>query len=83
MKMEWQLQEAKNRLSFVLNKSLDEGPQIITVRGKPTAVILSMEEYQRLTRGQTRLTDFFKESPLHDIELDLKRDADLPREVEL
>lgn len=83
MTMQWQLQEAKNRLSYVVKKATDEGPQIISVRGKPAAIILSVEEYQRLTQPKTRLADFFKESPLHDMELDLDRSEDLPREVEL
>lgn len=81
--MQWQLQDAKNRLSSVVKKAVDEGPQIISVRGKPAAIVLSMEEYQRLTKPKTRLTDFFKDSPLHDLELDLGRSKDLPREVEL
>jgi prevent-host-death family protein len=29
----WQLQEAKNRLSELLRKASDEGPQAITLRG--------------------------------------------------
>lgn len=81
--MQWQLQEAKNRLSFLLKKAADEGPQIISVRGKPAAILLSVEEYQRLTKPKTRLTDFFKESPLQEVELDLERSQELPREVEL
>lgn len=83
MSMQWQLQEAKNRLSHLVKKATDEGPQVISVRGKPAAVVLSVEEYQRLTRPKTRLTDFFRESPLQDIELDLERSADLAREVDL
>lgn len=83
MSKEWQLQEAKNRLSQLVNQAGKDGPQIITVRGNPAAILLSIEEYQRLTRPRTKLTDFFKESPLCDVELDLERSADLSREVEL
>ncbi|MGN7456045.1 type II toxin-antitoxin system Phd/YefM family antitoxin [Paenibacillus pasadenensis] len=68
--MQWQLQDAKNQLSSVVKKAADEGPQMITVRGMPAAVVLSMEEYQRLTKPKTRLTDFFKDSPLYDLDLD-------------
>ena len=81
--MQWQLQDAKNQLSSVVKKASDEGPQIISVRGKPAAIVLSMEEYHHLTKPKTRLTDFFKDSPLHDLELDLERNKDFPREVEL
>ena len=83
MSTEWQLQEAKNRLSQVVNQASHNGPQIITVHGKPAAIVLSIEEYQRLTSNQSKLTEFFAESPLFDVELDLERDADLGREVEL
>jgi prevent-host-death family protein len=81
--MEWQLQEAKNRLSQLVHQAAEQGPQIITVRGKPAAIVLSVEAYQHLTKPRTKLIDFFKSSPLHDVDLDLERSRDLPREVEL
>ncbi len=80
---EWQLQEAKNRLSQVVDSALHDGPQTITLRGKPAAVVVSFEEYRKLTLPQTGLSQFFMQSPLHGIELDLSRSGDLPREVEL
>ena len=46
--MSWQLQEAKNRLSEVIKAATTKGPQIITVRGKETAVVLSEREYRAL-----------------------------------
>lgn len=80
---EWQLQEAKNRLSQVVNSALHDGPQTITLRGKPAAVVVSFDDYRKLTLPRTGLSQFFRQSPLHDVELDLSRSADLPREVEL
>jgi prevent-host-death family protein len=80
---EWQLQEAKNRLSQVVELALHDGPQTITLRGKPSAVVVSFDEYRKLTMPQTGLSQFFKQSPLRDVELDLSRSADLSREVEL
>ncbi|PKN11257.1 MAG: type II toxin-antitoxin system prevent-host-death family antitoxin [Deltaproteobacteria bacterium HGW-Deltaproteobacteria-4] len=80
---EWQLQEAKNRLSQVVNSALHDGPQTITLRGKPAAVVVSFEEYRQLTLPRTGLSQFFRQSPLHAVELDIGRSADLPREVEL
>jgi prevent-host-death family protein len=71
--MKWKLQEAKTHFSSVVRKAADEGPQIITVHGKPTTIVLSTEEYNRLIKSNTRLTDFFKDSPLHDTDLDLRR----------
>lgn len=83
MSMQWQLQDAKNQLSHLVKKAAEEGPQIISVRGKPTAVVLSVEEYQRLTKPKTKLTEFLKDSPFQDVELDLVRGTDVAREVEL
>jgi len=80
---EWQLQEAKNRLSQVVDSALHDGPQTITLRGKPAAVVVSFDEYRKLTLPRTGLSLFFRQSPLHGIELDLGRSADLSREVEL
>jgi prevent-host-death family protein len=80
---EWQLQEAKNRLSQVLDSALHDGPQTITLRGKPAAVLVSFEEFKKLAQPRTSLSQFFKQSPLSDLELDISRSADFPREVEL
>lgn len=80
---EWQLQEAKNRLSQVVDQALHDGPQTITLRGKPSAVVVSFEEYRKLTMPRTGLSQFFRQSPLCAVELDLSRSADLSREVEL
>lgn len=80
---EWQLQEAKNRLSQVVDQALHDGPQTITLRGKPSAVVVSFEEYRKLTMPRTGLSQFFRQSPLCEVELDLTRSAELSREVEL
>lgn len=83
MKTEWQLQEAKNRLSQVVEKAIQEGPQTITLRGKPAVVVVSVETFRRLARRRNKLSAFFAESPLRGVELDLARRQDLPREVAL
>jgi prevent-host-death family protein len=80
---EWQLQEAKNRLSRVVEEARRGRPQTITLRGTPAAVIVSFEQYQELTRSHTPLSEFFQSSPLHDVELDLERSRDVGREVDL
>jgi len=77
---EWPLQEAENRLSRVIREAHHSGPQIITRRGKKIAVILSFEEYRRLLGPRPKLTEFFRESPLAEVELDLERDKSPLRE---
>ena len=79
----WQLQEAKSRLSQVVEHALREGPQTITLRGKPAVVVVSFEEFQNLTRPSTSLREFFRKSPLYDAELDLERSNDVSRDVPL
>ena len=70
----WQLQDAKNRLSEVVDAALSEGPQVITRRGKETAIVLSYDEYRMLVVGQQKLSEFFAQSPLADLDIDLTRD---------
>lgn len=83
MQKQWQLQDAKNHFSKVVQEALHGGPQIITHKGVKTAIILSIHEYEGLIAPKTGIVDFFRKSPLYGIELDLKRDKDTPREVEL
>ncbi len=71
----WQLQEAKNKFSEVVEAALNDGPQVITKRGADTAIVISYTEYRKLTLTQKKLSDFFRESPLVGIELDLDRDT--------
>ena len=79
----WKLQDAKNRFSEVVKEALRAGPQIVTRRGKETAVVLSVEEYRRLARPDVSLVEFLGSSPLADVDLDLERDRDTGREVDL
>jgi antitoxin Phd len=71
----WQLQEAKNRLSEVVEEALQHGPQVITKRGKETAILLSYADYRKMLLNQKKLSDFFRESPLAGVHLDLSRDS--------
>lgn len=75
----WQLQDAKNRFSEVVDDAVRKGPQVITRRGIETAVVLSAEDYRKLVVGQARLGDFFLNSPLVDSGIDLERDKSYPR----
>jgi prevent-host-death family protein len=80
----WQLQEAKNRLSEVVRKASDEGPQVITIRGDDAVVVVAVDDYARLTRKpKSSLVEFFRKSPLGAIALDLTRSRDTGRRVEL
>ncbi len=80
----WQLQEAKARLSEVIRDAEREGPQEITLHGKPVAVVLSREQYEQLTGTGESLVAFMRRSPLYGMdEVDLERVQDLTRDIAL
>jgi prevent-host-death family protein len=79
----WQLQEAKNRLSELVRKARAEGPQVITLRGRDAVVVMSANEYGKLSRPRGSLVDFFRKSPLAGVNLDLARSTDTGRRVDL
>ncbi len=70
----WQLQEAKNKFSEVVTEAVSKGPQLITRRGTKAVIVVSYEEFQRLLAAQQNLTEFFRQSPLVGVDLDLSRD---------
>ena len=49
---QWMLQDAKARLSEVVRRAREVGPQLVTVHGREEAVVLSAEEYRKLKGGQ-------------------------------
>ncbi len=79
----WQLQVAKNKFSNLVDKAHHDGPQFVTKHGKESVVILSIEEYQKLSKPKSDLLSFFKNSPLSGINLDLARDKSPSRDIEL
>ncbi|NOT40615.1 MAG: type II toxin-antitoxin system Phd/YefM family antitoxin [Alphaproteobacteria bacterium] len=49
----WQLQDAKNKLSELVERAAEGEPQVVTKRGKRAAVLVSAAEYARLKGGST------------------------------
>jgi antitoxin Phd len=47
---QWSLQDAKNKLSEVVDAALQGRPQMVTRRGVKTAVVLSYEAYTRVAQ---------------------------------
>lgn len=80
----WQLQEAKNRFSRVVDEALSQGPQMITRRGVEAVVVLSYTDYRKLQGLQKRLSEFFRQSPMMGTDIDLRRDkSDVRPDIEL
>ena len=78
---QWQLQEAKARLSEVVKAAQTDGPQEITVHGRPAVVVLSKDHYERLGRRKATFLEFMRGSPLVGVELNTERDKSLTRDV--
>jgi prevent-host-death family protein len=73
--------EGKNKFSELIASAARGEPQIITKNGTATAVVISYNEYKRLTARKETLSEFLLNSPLRgtDIELDLTRSKDIGR----
>jgi prevent-host-death family protein len=78
----WTLAGAKARLSEVVDRA-QARPQMITRNGKPSAVIVSAEEWARKTVRKGTLAEFLLASPLRGADLDLARQHDAPRDLKL
>jgi len=82
----WQIQSAKAQFSEVFRRARSEGPQRITRQGKEGVVMIAEEQYERLmgkSHQPKSLVEFFRQSPLVGVNLDLERDRDAGRDIEL
>jgi len=79
----WQLQNAKARLSEVIKSAKTEGPQEVTVRGQPSAVILSMEAYEAMKKQRPDFVSLMRNSPLVGEDMHIERSTSLSRDIEL
>lgn len=79
----WQLQDAKNRFSELVDTVLTAGPQVVTRRGEDAVVVIPAKTYRELTQPKGSLVDFFANSPLRGARLDLTRDHDTGQRVRL
>lgn len=79
----WQLQDAKSKFSRLVENAMANEPQFVTKHGNNAVVILSYDEYKKMTKPEMDLVSFLSTSPLAEIDLDISRDKALPREIEL
>ncbi len=79
----WKLEDAKARFSEVVRHAREDGPQHVTVRGHDAVVVMSVEEFERLAPKAPRAPFLqFMESLALD-QLDVAREPDRGRDVEL
>ncbi len=78
----WQVQDAKTRLSEVIERARSEGPQTITRHGKERAVVLSIEDYRLLAAHRPDFKAYLLGGPkVDDFSIDRDRDAGRPIEL--
>lgn len=65
--------DAKNNLSALIAAAIKGEPQLITRNGVQTAVLISYEDYLKLTAKNESFVDFLLNSPLKNSNIDLSR----------
>lgn len=83
---DWQLQDAKARFSELFRLAREVGPQRVTKHGRTAVVVLPAEEYERLMSAHAQkgsLARFFADSPLAGSGIQLERQRDYGRTVDL
>ncbi len=79
----WPLQDAKNRLSELVDRAKAGVPQIITRRGKQEVVVVGIEDFRKMSAREQDLVSFLRSSPLVGVDLQIERDDDPGRAVHL
>jgi prevent-host-death family protein len=81
--MAWQVQEAKQRFSEVIRAAQAGEPQIVTRHGEEIVVIVEISQYRHLRGESTPLMNYLVAGPHVEIDFDVERRRDAPREVDL
>jgi prevent-host-death family protein len=79
----WKLEDAKARFSELVRRARDEGPQAVTVRGRRAVVVVDAEAFDRLAAPQPCLPFVAFLESLGLDGLDLRRERDTGREIDL
>lgn len=80
--MRWQVQQAKQRFSELIRRTLDEGPQVVTRHGEEVVVVVSAGDFRASRAQGSDLAEFLLSGPDFDL-LDLERPRRLPRGTDL
>lgn len=80
--MTWQVQTAKQRFSELVERAVNEGPQIVTKHGREAVVVLDIREYRRLLGVPVDFKEFLMSMPPID-DLEIERSKDVGRDIDL
>jgi prevent-host-death family protein len=78
----WELQDANQKLSRLVDRARSDGPRVVTRSGKEVAVVLGFEDYRRLTPDGGEVKRFLSEGADFDV-LQIERAGESARAVDL
>ncbi len=64
-------------------KAAKAGPVFITDRGRPAHVLLTFDEYKRITGGRTKIADLLAMPGIEHVEFEIPQLADLAQPADL
>lgn len=64
-------------------KAAKSGPVIITDRGKPAHVLLTFDEYKKLTGGRAKIADLLSMPGIENVEIEIPYPRDLAQPAAL
>jgi antitoxin Phd len=81
----WKLEDAKAKFSELVRQARTGGPQLVTVHGQEAVVVISVEEFARISPPQVSLSlhEFLSQSPLRDLDFEREPLLSPVRDVEL
>jgi prevent-host-death family protein len=80
--MKWQVQEAKQKFSELLRRTVAEGPQVVTRHGKDVAIVVPATHYRKLVGRQRDFKSFLRSAPDFSA-LEIERPSQPARRVTL
>lgn len=72
-----------NQNTSEAKKATRNGPVIITDRGEPAHVLMSIDEYRKLIGGTAKLSDLLAMPNAESVELEIRRAPDLAKGADL
>lgn len=79
----WKLQDAKAKFSQIVEDALKIGPQFVTRRGQKAVVVVSVDDYEKMTSQKPTLKEFLLACPKIDTDFEFERQKDFSRSIEL
>jgi prevent-host-death family protein len=69
----WSLQDAKAKFSEFVRLVKNKGPHMVTLRGKPEIVVMTLRDFEALQQQKPSLMSLMRTSPLAGMDLDVER----------